>query len=147
MAYRVDGIESEDELKKAQAAAQAQGAAVPNYNEWQQVLKDLNEAGVESTGSYAGDKAKLKEIETAVENFIKEAQTEQIAQQRQKETKQVKETSESDKDQQIKATVANATSSMIMADYMKYYHLLSQDLGRSQWLRPLYFLDPETSSG
>ncbi|MBS6602728.1 MAG: hypothetical protein KH301_03085 [Brachyspira sp.] len=125
MAYRVDGIESEDELKKAQAAAQAQGAAVPNYNEWQQVLKDLNEAGVESTGSYAGDKAKLKEIETAVENFIKEAQTEQIAQQRQKETKQVKETSESDKDQQIKATVANATSSMIMADYMKYYHLLS----------------------
>ena len=125
MAYRVDGIESEGELKKAQAAAQAQGAAVPNYNEWQQVLKDLNEAGVESTGSYAGDKAKLKEIETAVENFIKEAQTEQIAQQRQKETKQVKETSESDKDQQIKATVANATSSMIMADYMKYYHLLS----------------------
>ena len=125
MAYRVDGIESEDELKKAQAAAQAQGAAVPNYNEWQQVLKDLNEAGVESTGSYAGDKAKLKEIETAVENFIKEAQTEQIAQQRQKVTKQVKETSESDKDQQIKATVANATSSMIMADYMKYYHLLS----------------------
>ncbi|HIS37292.1 TPA: hypothetical protein IAC10_11825 [Candidatus Scatousia excrementigallinarum] len=125
MAYRVDGIESEDELKKAQAAAQAQGASVPNYNEWQQILKDLNEAGVESTGSYAGDKAKLKEIETAVENFIKEAQTEQIAQERQKETQQVKETSESDKDQQIKATVANATSSMIMADYMKYYHLLS----------------------
>ncbi len=125
MAYRVDGIESEDELKKAQAAAQAQGASIPNYNEWAQILKDLNEAGVESTGSYAGDKAKLKEIETAVENFIREAQTEQIAQERQKETKQVKETSESDKDQQIKATVANATSSMIMADYMKYYHLLS----------------------
>lgn len=125
MAYRVDGIESEDELKKAQAAAQAQGASIPNYNEWAQILKDLNEAGVESTGSYAGDKAKLKEIETAVDNFIKEMQTEQIAQERQKETKQVKETSESDKDQQIKATVANATSSMIMADYMKYYHLLS----------------------
>ena len=125
MAYRVDGIESEDELKKAQAAAQAQGASVPNYNEWQQILKDLNEAGVESTGSYAGDKAKLKEIDTAVENFIKEDLTEQNAQERQKETKQVKETSESDKDQQIKATVANATSSMIMADYMKYYHLLS----------------------
>lgn len=125
MAYRVDGIESEDELKKAQAAAQAQGASIPNYNEWAQILKDLNEAGVESTGSYAGDKAKLKEIETAVENFIREAQTEQIAQERQKETKQVKETSESDKNQQIKATVANATSSMIMADYMKYYHLLS----------------------
>ena len=125
MAYRVDGIESEDELKKAQAAAQAQGASIPNYNEWAQILKDLNEAGVESTGSYAGDKAKLKEIETAVENFIQEVQTEQIAQQKQKQTHQVKETSESDKDQQINATVANATSSMIMADYMKYYHLLS----------------------
>ena len=125
MAYRVDGIESEDDLRKAQAAAQAQGVQVPNYNEWQQILKDLSEAGVESTGSYSGDKAKLKEIETAVDNFIKEVQTEQIAQERQKETKQVKETSESDKDQSIKATVANATSSMIMADYMKYYHLLS----------------------
>ncbi len=125
MAYRVDGIESEDELKKAQAAAQAQGATVPNYNEWAQILKDLNEAGVESTGSYAGDKAKLKEIETAVENFIQEVQTEQIAQERQKETQQVKETSESDSEQTVKANVANATSSMIMADYMKYYHLLS----------------------
>lgn len=125
MAYRVDGIESEDELKKAQAAAQAQGASVPNYNEWAQILKDLNEAGVESTGSYAGDKAKLKEIETAVDNFIKEAQAEQIAQERQKETKQVKETSETDNEQTVKANVANATSSMIMADYMKYYHLLS----------------------
>lgn len=125
MAYRVDGIESEDDLRKAQAAAQAQGVQVPNYNEWQQILKELSEAGVESTGSYSGDKTKLKEIETAVDNFIKEVQTEQIAQERQKETKQVKETSESDKDQSIKATVANATSSMIMADYMKYYHLLS----------------------
>ncbi len=125
MAFRVDGIESEDELKKAQAAAQAQGASVPNYNEWAQILKDLNEAGVESTGSYAGDKAKLKEIETAVENFIQEVQTEQIAQERQKETQQVKETSETDSEQTVKANVANATSSMIMADYMKYYHLLS----------------------
>ncbi len=125
MAYRVDGIESEDELRKAQAAAQAQGASIPNYNEWAQILKDLNEAGVESTGSYAGDKAKLKEIETAVEDFIQEIQTEQIAQERQKETQQVKQTSETDSEQTIKANVANATSSMIMADYMKYYHLLS----------------------
>lgn len=125
MAYRVDGIESEDDLRKAQAAAQAQGISVPNYNEWNQILKELSEAGVESTGSYAGDKAKLKEIEIAVENFVKEIQTEKIAQDRQKETQQVKETSETDKNQSIKATVVNATSSMIMADYMKYYHLLS----------------------
>ncbi|CCY24507.1 MAG: hypothetical protein KIC80_09010 [Brachyspira sp.] len=125
MAYRVDGIESEDELKKAQAAAQAQGASIPNYNEWAQIMKELSEAGVESTGSYSGDKAKLKEIETAVEEFIKDVQVEQIAQQRKQETQQVKETSETDSEQTIKANVANATSSEIMANYMKYFHLMS----------------------
>ena len=125
MALRINGIEDEDDLRKAQAAAQAQGTSITNYNEWAEIMKNLSEAGVESTGSYAGDKAKLKEIETAVENFIQEVQTEQIAQERQKETQQVKETSESDSEQTVKANVANATSSMIMADYMKYYHLLS----------------------
>ena len=52
-------------------------------------------------------------------------QEEKIAEDRKKEQEQVKDTSESDKDQEIKANVANATSSMIMADYMKYYHLMS----------------------
>ena len=125
MAYRVDGIESEDELRKAQAAAQAQGASVPNYNEWAQVLKELNEAGVESTGSYAGDRARLKVIETAVQEFITDIQTEQLAEQRRQETQQVKKTSETDSEQTVKANVANATSSEIMANYMKYYHLMS----------------------
>lgn len=126
MAFKVNGIEDEDDLRKAQAAAQAQGTSITNYNEWAQIMKNLNEAGVESTGSYAGDKAKLEEIKRTVEDFIQNAQIEQIAKQREQETQQVKETSESDKDQQIKATVANATSSMILADYMKYYHLISQ---------------------
>lgn len=125
MAFKVNGIESEDDLKKAQAAALAQGASVPNYQDWANILGTLQEAGVESTGSYAGDKAKLKQIEQEVENFIQEMQEQQIADQRKKEQEQVKDTSESDKDQEIKATVANATSSMIMADYMKYYHLMS----------------------
>lgn len=125
MAYKVDGIQSEDELKKAQAAAQAQGASIPNYSEWAQIMKDLSEAGVESTGSYSGDKAKLKEIEKAVEEFIKDVQLEQVAQQQKQETQQVKETSETDKNQSIKANVVNATSSEIMANYMKYYHLMS----------------------
>ena len=78
------------------------------------------------TGSYAGDKAKMQEIQRTVEEFIQNAQIEQIAQQRQQETQKVKETSESDSQQEIKANVANATSSMILADYMKYYHLMSQ---------------------
>ncbi len=125
MAYKVNGIESEDDLRKAQAAAQAQGAAVPNYQDWAKVLGTLQEAGIESTGSYEGDKAKLKQIEEEVENFIQEMQEEKIAEERRKQQEQVKDTSESDNNQDIKATVANATSSMIMADYMKYYHLMS----------------------
>ena len=125
MAFKVNGIEDQDDLKRAQAAAQAQGTIVTNYNEWSQIMKTLSEAGVESTGSYVGDKAKMKEIEQTVENFIQEQQTEMIAQQRRQETQKVKENSESDRDQEIKATVANATSSMILADYMKYYHLMT----------------------
>ena len=125
MAFKVNGIQDEDDLKRAQAAAQTQGTSITNYNEWAEIMKNLSEAGVESTGSYAGDKAKMKEIQQTVEKFIQEQQTEMIAQQRQQETQEVKETSESDRDQEIKATVANATSSMIMADYMKYYHLMT----------------------
>ena len=125
MAFKVNGIQDEDDLKRAQAAAQAQGTSITNYNEWAEIMKNLSEAGVESTGSYAGDKAKMKEIQQTVEKFIQEQQTEMIAKQRQQETQEVKETSESDRDQEIKATVANATSSMIMADYMKYYHLMT----------------------
>lgn len=125
MVFKVNGIQDEDDLKRAQAAAQAQGTSITNYNEWAEIMKNLSEAGVESTGSYAGDKAKMKEIQQTVEKFIQEQQTEMIAQQKQQETQEVKETSESDRDQEIKATVANATSSMIMADYMKYYHLMT----------------------
>lgn len=125
MTFKVNGIQDEDDLKRAQAAAQAQGTSITNYNEWAEIMKNLSEAGVESTGSYAGDKAKMKEIQQTVEKFIQEQQTEMIAKQKQQETQEVKETSESDRDQEIKATVANATSSMIMADYMKYYHLMT----------------------
>lgn len=125
MSFKVNGIETEDDLKKAQAAAQAQGTTITNYQDWAEVLGTLEEAGVESTGSYAGDKAKLKQIEEEVDNFIQEMQEEQIAEERRKEQEQVKDTSESDNEQDIKANVANATSSMIMADYMKYYHLMS----------------------
>ena len=124
MAFKVNGIESEDDLRRAQAAAQAQGTSVPNYQDWANIMETLQEAGIESTGSYDGDKARLKELEQQVNNFIQQMQEEQIADQRRKEQEQVKDTSESDNNQDIKANVANATSSMIMADYMKYYHLM-----------------------
>lgn len=127
MSMKVDGIESEDELKKAQAAAQAQGTSVTNYNEWDQILKDFEENGIESTGSYAGDKARMQEIQSAMEEYAAQLQEQEKVQQTSpdnKETEKVQKTSETDRNQKLKETVANATSSQIMADYMKYYHML-----------------------
>ena len=124
MAMRVDGIESEEELKRAQAAAQAAGGAIPNYQDWANVLSDLKLAGVESTGSYDGDKALRDELERQIDEFLEQAQEAQQKQEQQK-NEGVKESTENDKEQEIKANLANATSSMIMADYMKYYHLMS----------------------
>lgn len=127
MAIKVDGIESEDELKKAQAAAKAQGTSVTNYSEWSQILKDFEENGIESTGSYAGDKARMQEIQALMEEYASELQEQEEIQKNapeNKETDKVQKSSETDREQQLKATVVNATSSQIMADYMKYYHLL-----------------------
>lgn len=125
MAMRVDGISSEEELEKAQAAAQAQGYTIPNYQEWADILDTLKLAGVESTGSYAGDKAKVDELEKAVDKLLEEAQEAKKVEDAKAQDKQVRNTSESDNNQDIKANLASATSSMIMADYMKYYHLMS----------------------
>lgn len=119
-----DGIRSIEDLEEVRAAAAAQGASVTNYNEWYQIMQQLEELGVESTGSYAGDKAKIEEVQQAVEDYIREAQIEQAATESRKENQQVKEVSETDSEQTVKANVANATSSQIMADYMKIYHFL-----------------------
>ena len=51
----VEDIKSIDELRKAQAAAQAQGTNITNYSQWEQILEDLETAGVQSTGTFAGD--------------------------------------------------------------------------------------------
>ncbi len=128
MSIRVDGIESEDELRKAQAQAQAQGTSVTNYNEWEQILKEFAENGIESTGSYAGDVAKMKEIQTTVEEYVNEIEQQQKAQQsapKNDENQKVENSAKTDSDQKLKETFADATSSQIMSDYMKYYHLLA----------------------
>lgn len=127
MAIKVDGIQSEDELRKAQAAAQAQGTSITNYNEWAQILQEFQDNGIESTGSYSGDKARMQEIQAAMEEYAAQLQEQEKVQQNSpdnKETEKVQKSSETDRNQELKATVANATSSQIMADYMKYYHLL-----------------------
>lgn len=121
MADRINSIEDLEQMK---AAAAAQGTTIPNYNEWSSILSDLEEAGVKSTGSFSGDKALRDEIQRTVEQFIEESKVDQTKQQEQMQTEQPKKNSESDNEQNLKATVANATSSTIMADYMKYYHML-----------------------
>ena len=72
-----DQIRSIEDLEEVRAAAAAQGASVTNYNEWYQIMQQLEELGVESTGSYAGDKAKIEEVQQSVEDYIREAQIEQ----------------------------------------------------------------------
>lgn len=121
MVEKVNSIEDLEELK---AAAASQGTTVPNYNEWNQILSELDELGVASTGSYEGDKAKIQQVQQAVEDYIREAQIEQTAVENKKENQQVKSLPESDSEQTVKANVANATSSQIIADYMKIFHLL-----------------------
>lgn len=124
---RIDGIESEDELRKAQAAAQAQGGSIANYSDWEQLLQQFQEYGIESTGSYEGDKAQMQEIQAMMAEYVAQLQEQEKIQQnapKNNETEKVQETSKNDSEQNLKATVANGTSSQIMADYMKYYHLL-----------------------
>lgn len=125
----VDKIKSIEDLEQAKSAASAQGSTIPNYQEWSSVLSELDEAGVKSTGSFEGDKAKLKEVHETVQEFIEKLKAEQAQEEKNKQlkndTKVQKDNVQSDNEQNLKATVANGTSSMIMADYMKYYHLLS----------------------
>ncbi len=127
MAIKVDGIQSEDELKKAQAAAQAQGTSITNYDEWSDILSQFQENGIQSTGSYAGDKALMQDIQAQMEVIAEQLQEQEKIQQNtpeNKDTEKVQKTADTDSQQELKATVANATSSQIMADYMKYYHML-----------------------
>ena len=84
----------------------------------------MEEAGVKSTGSYSGDKALHAEIERRISEYIEQTKVEETQKQQQVQQEQPKKNSETDNEQALKATVANGTSSTIMADYMKYYHML-----------------------
>ena len=122
-----DEIKSVDELRQAQAAAQAQGTSITNYSQWEQILENLDAAGIQSTGTYDGDVKLYSQVMEKIEAFILEAQEAEKQQQMRPnndETSKVDNKTASDKENVIKANVANGTSSMIMADYMKYYHLM-----------------------
>jgi hypothetical protein len=123
----VEDIKSVDELRRAQAAAQAQGTSITNYSQWEQILEDFDTAGIQSTGSFDGDVKLHSEVMKQIEQFIEAAQEVQKQQEMSPkfdETSKVDNQTSSDKDQIIKANVVNGTSSAIMADYMKYYHML-----------------------
>ncbi len=118
-----DSIKSIEDLKRANAAAQAAGGQVTNYNDWYNILENLEIAGVESTGSYSGDKLKLEQIKEEIQEYLEQQELERVNGADQQY--QAKDTFASDKQQTVKANMANGLSSTLMADYMKYYHLLS----------------------
>ena len=124
MSDKIEEITSLDELKKAQAAAREQGSGVSNYNEWSTILGELEEAGEKSSGDFNTDKAKIAEIKATVQEYMDNLKVEEAQNQQKEDTQKVKEVSETDKEQNLKATVATGTSSTITADYMKYYHML-----------------------
>ena len=127
MSERVDDIKSIDELRKAQAASQMQGMSVANYSQWEQVLEDLETAGIQSTGSYEGDVKLHEQVIEKIEAYFQETQEAQRQQEmkaQNNDVTKVNEKTSNDSEQGLKANVANATSSVIMADYMKYYHML-----------------------
>ena len=123
----IEDIKSIDELRKAQAAAQAQGTSITNYSQWEQILEDLDTAGVQSTGSFDGDVKLHAQVMAKIEQFIEqvqEAQRQQDMNPKNDDLKKVDSKTSTDKDQLIKANLANGTSSQILSDYMKYYHTL-----------------------
>ena len=127
MADNVEDIKSIDELRKAQAAAQAQGTTITNYQQWEQILEDLETAGVESTGTFNGDVKLHAQVMEKIAQFIEETQAAQKHQEqnpKNDETQKVNNVTAQDKEHVVKANLANGTSSVIMADYMKYYHML-----------------------
>lgn len=123
-------IRSIDELRDAQSAAAANGASIPNYNDWNNILEELEEQGIKSTGTYEGDIALRNEMQTKVMDAFEEYQKitekeeEKIKDEKVGATENITKLTDSDSDQNLKATFANATSSTIAADYMKYFHQL-----------------------
>jgi hypothetical protein len=123
-----EGINSIEELRKAQAAAQAQGSSITNYEEWANILEDLSTAGVQSTGNYASDVRLHSRLMAQIEEAVEQMEVQQAQNKIQPQHNEIDKTdykSAKDSEQNIKASIVNSTSSSIMADYMKYYHLLS----------------------
>ena len=117
-------IKSIEELRRAQAAANANGASIPNYNEWENILSQFEEVGIESTGSYEGDMRLYSNIVAQAQQLIEQVQQQRSEEQIKPENivnNQTDNNTRQDREQVVKANIANGTSSTIMSDYMKYY--------------------------
>lgn len=117
-----DRITSIDELREMQKAAAAQGSSVTNYHDWERILLDFEDAGIESTGSYTGDRALYDKIMSRLQEYVEQAQTDNREQQFEQNAPE--NMSKNDNTQALKATLANGLSSTITSDLMKYYHNL-----------------------
>ena len=123
----VEDIKSIDELRKAQAAAQAQGSNITNYSQWEQILEDFDTAGIQSTGTFDGDVKLHSEVMAKIENYIEqvqEAQKQQEIRPQNDESSKVDNKTSQDHEQVLKANVANGVRSDIMSNYMKFYHFM-----------------------
>ena len=112
----VEEIKGVDELRKAQAAAQAQGTSITNYEQWEHILEDLDTVGIQSTGSFAGDvklhDELMKQVERAAAE-LEEMQKQQEVKPINDENSKVDGKTNQDKEQVVKANVANGVSSEI----------------------------------
>ena len=117
-------IKSIDDLQGAQSAYAANGASVPNYNDWNNLLADFEEKGIESTGSYAGDLALHNTLRAepvgSPDDVQKTSEIEanKIQDERVNATENITKLTDSDSDQALKANFANGTSSAIAANQM-----------------------------
>lgn len=122
-----EGITSIEELKKAQAAAQAQGTSITNYEQWASILEDFDVAGIQSTGNFSSDVRLHSRVMAQLQEVVNQMEVEQVQKNIKPEHNEIDKANfktANDSEQTIKASIVNATSSAIMADYMKYYHLI-----------------------
>ena len=122
-----EGITSIEELKKAQAAAQAQGTSITNYEQWASILEDFDVAGIQSTGNFSSDVRLHSRVMAQLQEVVNQMEVEQVQKNIKPEHNEIDKANfktANDSEQTIKASIVNATSSAIMADYMKYYYLI-----------------------
>ncbi len=125
-------INSIEELRRAQAAGNANGQSVTNYAEWMKILIELNEAGIKPTGNFDLDRKlrdqytqqKQNQVQDLIDQNIPQIDANKKIQPQHNEMAKIDSKTVNDEEQRIKAEVANQTSSTANGDYWKYYHLM-----------------------